>query len=920
MAEEEDFSQLPLVDQFTHKNWKARRGGYETAAKLFERTPDESDPAFTPFLQDSSLWKGAVADSNVAAQQDGLAALCAFLKYGGQHAATRTRGLTVTPICEKGLVSSKAAAKASSLEVLLLYVELDKSEPVIEALIPAFSHKQPKVVAGTLAAMTALYHNFGCKTVEYKPTLKALPKVFGHADKNVRAEASNLTVELYRWLREAMKAVFWSELKPVQQQDLEKLFEKVKEEPAPKQERFTRTQQAAMATAADTGGNENGSGEGGGADEGELEEVDAFDLAEPIDVLSKIPKDLHENLASSKWGERKGALDALYNVLNTPRIKDGQYDDIVRAMAKCMKDANIAVVTAAANCVEKLALGLRHGFAKYRGLIVGPMFERLKEKKQSVTDALGGALDAVFGSTSLSDNLEDTIAALGHKNPNVKLETLKFLVRCLRNTRDVPSKPEQKSIADAGTKLLTESSEVARSGGAEILGTLMKIIGERAMAPYLDGLDDIRKAKIKEYFDSAQVKAKERPKPVAGPPKAGPAPKKVVGGAKKAPASGLKKPTPAAAPAYEEPPAAPPSQPRPAPGKSLPRPGGLPKPGSGLAVPSSKLGALKKPSPVLSSPQRRVVSPPEASEPQSPAKPTSPPPQSRLGFGRGGLTSRPLGKPTLTSSFQSETATSSNQPPSSSSSGLSAIQLAELEELRLEKDRLTRLTEDLRSSTARLTTEVSELQNQNAQLIEDHTRDVLQIRAKEAQLVRAREENKSLAGDIETMRKDGERLKREMGRLGRESMGRERDSGLLSPTRDGPDAGIYSDGGSNGTSRPDSRASKGRPRSFQYPPTSPSEEKENPPIGAAGGRRKISPTIQNDGGFAANGSGRSSPTKRSNGGGPVRQDSTGGQEQGSEDGGERENWKRAAEVTSQLKQRIEMMKVSLSFEFECSRV
>jgi hypothetical protein len=35
------------------------------------------------------LWKGAVADSNVAAQQDGIAAFCAFLKFGGREGCTR---------------------------------------------------------------------------------------------------------------------------------------------------------------------------------------------------------------------------------------------------------------------------------------------------------------------------------------------------------------------------------------------------------------------------------------------------------------------------------------------------------------------------------------------------------------------------------------------------------------------------------------------------------------------------------------------------------------------------------------------------------------------------------------------------------------------------------------------------------------
>lgn len=66
-----------------------RKEGYEAAAAEFERTPDENAPVFRPFLLDSGLMKGAVADSNVAAQQEGLAALCAFLKYGGKEHASR---------------------------------------------------------------------------------------------------------------------------------------------------------------------------------------------------------------------------------------------------------------------------------------------------------------------------------------------------------------------------------------------------------------------------------------------------------------------------------------------------------------------------------------------------------------------------------------------------------------------------------------------------------------------------------------------------------------------------------------------------------------------------------------------------------------------------------------------------------------
>lgn len=67
-----------------------RKGGYEDAAKAFEITPAESDPIFKQFILDSGLWKGAVLDSNVAAQQEGVNALCAFLKYGGTQACTRS--------------------------------------------------------------------------------------------------------------------------------------------------------------------------------------------------------------------------------------------------------------------------------------------------------------------------------------------------------------------------------------------------------------------------------------------------------------------------------------------------------------------------------------------------------------------------------------------------------------------------------------------------------------------------------------------------------------------------------------------------------------------------------------------------------------------------------------------------------------
>ena len=768
---------------------------------------------------------------------------------------------------------------------MLLYIELDKADPIVEDILPVLSNKQPKLIAASLSALTSIFHAYGVKIVDPKPVLKALPKIFGHADKNVRAEASNLAVELYRWLREAIKTLFWNDLKPVQQQDLEKLFETIKQEPPPKQERLLRSQQD--APAASKANVDTGAGEEDDVDE--PAETEAFDLAEPVDVYSKIPNDFQENLASTKWKDRQEALKAFYEIAKTERIKEGPFDEMVSTLAKCMKDANILVVTVAANCVEALARGLRRSFGKYRSKIMAPMLERLKEKKQAVADALGGALDAVFLSTSLSDCLEEILEALKHKNPQVKLETLRLLIRCLKTTRDAPSAPETKLIADAAIKLLTESTEVARSGGAEALGTLMKIMGERAMNPYLDGLDDIRKTKIKEYFDIAEVKAKNKPKPVAPPKAAPPAQKKMVS---KKPPAGLKKPAPRASTPLEDPP-----PPAPSAVKPITRPGVASKlggpPKSGLAAPTGGLKLQKKLAGPGGSAPPSFSSPKRNTSPQN-MEDTTPVPTPRISLGGRGLAGRPLSKPTP---IQPEPLVPTI------SSGLSNMERAELEELRGDKRRLQEANDELLSQKARLEIEISELRNHEAQLIEERTHHKLTISAKETQVVRALSSSEVAQETVQKQQREIDRLKRELARSVRTTS--------PPPYSDVSDQ-IYRDGSSSvnggsaitvaGLDRYESnRVSKeiGYQRARSYM-SSPSEEKENGSLEAAGAGVKGSV-------------GMNSPSRlhrdvsdSSTGGSPGRSRLGAGQ---TATGEPIESWKRAAEVTSQLKARIEQMKV-----------
>lgn len=174
---------------------------------------------------------------------------------------------------------------------------------------------------------------------------------------------------------------------------------------------------------------------------------------------------------------------------------------------------------------------------------------------------------------------------------------------------------------------------------------------------------------------------------------------------------------------------------------------------------------------------------------------------------------------------------------------------------------------------------------------------MLSIKAKETQLVRARSDAEAAEQVNERLRRELERLKRALSRA--EGLGVS--GGMASPTVTSPtheDVGIYRDS-SNSTGTRSNRIS--------FTSTL-SEEKENGDVPHSYPRSKLSPDMRYTGGS----SGRGSPARgfRS----AHSDDATHGPPVGGSgmttSAGNGENWKRAAEVTSQLKARIEQMKVS----------
>ncbi|XP_076003140.1 cytoskeleton-associated protein 5-like isoform X2 [Genypterus blacodes] len=505
MGDDSEWMKLPVDQKCEHKVWKARLTGYEEALKLFQRIDDEKSPEWGKFL---GLIKKFVTESNAVAQLKGLEAALAFIAKA--HIATRTAGEVVSGVVSKVFNQPKARAKELGSDICLTYIEIEKADAVQEELIKGLDNKNPKIVLACVETIRRALSEFGSKTVTLKPLVKVLPKLFESREKAVRDEAKLLAVEVYRWIRDALRPSLQN-INTVQLKELEEEWAKVPPG-APRQARFLRSQQD-LRTKFEQQQQQQAASEAESTDEPEesAPQVDPYELLDPVEILAKLPKDFYEKIEAKKWQERKEALDALEALTKNPKLEAGDYGDLVRALKKVIgKDTNVMLVSLASKCLAALASGLRKKFGMYAGQVVPTILEKFKEKKAQVVQALQEAIDAVFLTTTLQSLSEDVLAVMDNKNPSIKQQASLFLARSIRLC--LPSalpKSLVKPICTAALKQVNDSSPEVRDAAFEVLASAMKVVGEKAVNPLLADLDKAKLDKIKESADKLELTGKK---------------------------------------------------------------------------------------------------------------------------------------------------------------------------------------------------------------------------------------------------------------------------------------------------------------------------------------------------------------------------------------------------------------------------
>lgn len=242
-----------------------------------------------------------------------------------------------------------------------------------------------------------------------------------------------------------------------------------------------------------------------------------------------------------------------------------------------------------------------------------------------------------------------------------------------------------------------------------------------------------------------------------------------------------------------------------------------------------------------------------------------------------------------------------------------------------EKEQLSQQIQDQHSEKSRLMQEINSLQLKNAQLVEDHTRDVLAIKSKETQLIRAHSDIESARLQISQLELDAEQSRNRPLQVNTSGQRGSIYSRLASPTSPSASSlsyespvrgqGHYQRSSNSPLGSPSSMRRGGEEfesREEEHDETSTYRRQASRPLSYQESKPGPASTPSRFGSvrnsYYANASETSSgiPSygyRRTFGGG-----SSGSGHSGA-DGEGTTSWKKAADVTEQLKARIEAMKL-----------
>uniref|UniRef100_A0A6N2LDZ9 Protein MOR1 n=1 Tax=Salix viminalis TaxID=40686 RepID=A0A6N2LDZ9_SALVM len=501
MSEEEkllkEAKKLAWEDRLLHKNWKVRNEANIDLASLCNSISDPKDSRLREF---APLFRKTVVDSNAPVQEKALDALIAFLR-----AADADAGRYAKEVCD-AIVAKCLTGRPKTVEkaqaAFMLWLELEAVEVFLDAMEKAIKNKVAKAVVPAIDVMFQALSEFGAKVVPPKRILKMLPELFDHQDQNVRASSKGLTLELCRWIgKDPVKSILFEKMRDTMKKELE--AELVNVTGTAKPSRKIRSEQdkepepEGVSEVVGSGPSEEVAAEA-------PQEIDEYDLIDPVDILGPLEKSgFWDGVKATKWSERKEAVAELTKLASTRRIAPGDFSEVCRTLKKLITDVNIAVAVEAIQAIGNLARGLRTHFSGSSRFLLPVLLEKLKEKKPTLTEALAQTLQAMHkaGCLNLADIVEDVKTAVKNKVPLVRSLTLNWVTFCIETSNKAVILKVHKDYVPICMECLNDGTPDVRDSAFSVLAAVAKVsVGMRPLERSLEKLDDVRRKKLSEMI------------------------------------------------------------------------------------------------------------------------------------------------------------------------------------------------------------------------------------------------------------------------------------------------------------------------------------------------------------------------------------------------------------------------------------
>ncbi|KAL9366190.1 hypothetical protein Peur_037389 [Populus x canadensis] len=500
MSEEEkllkEAKKLAWEDRLLHKNWKVRNEANIDLASLCDSISDPKDSRLREF---APLFRKTVADSNAPVQEKALDALIAFLR-----AADADAGRYAKEVCD-AIVAKCLTGRPKTVEkaqaAFMLWVELEAVDVFLDAMEKAIKNKVAKAVVPAIDVMFQALSDFGAKVVPPKRILKMLPELFDHQDQNVRASSKGLTLELCRWIgKDPVKSILFEKMRDTMKKELEAELVNVKGTAKPsrkiRSEQEKEPEPEGVSEVVGSGPSEEVAAEA-------PQEIDEYDLVDPVDILGPLEKaGFWDGVKATKWSERKEAVAELTKLASTKRIAPGDFSEVCRTLKKLITDVNIAVAVEAIQAIGNLARGLRTHFSGSSRFLLPVLLEKLKEKKPTLTEALAQTLQAMHtaGCLNLADIIEDVKTAVKNKVPLVRSLTLNWVTFCIETSNKAVILKVHKDYVPICMECLNDGTPDVRDSAFSVLAAVAKSVGMRPLERSLEKLDDVRRKKLSEMI------------------------------------------------------------------------------------------------------------------------------------------------------------------------------------------------------------------------------------------------------------------------------------------------------------------------------------------------------------------------------------------------------------------------------------